>query len=385
MRASTPKSALLLALLLALSGCGGEDKPQPPGDRADAGTVAAPSAPLCPFAGDGVCDEPASCALGTDSADCDAACAAPDPPARLYGACTFRARGLPDHEAVDPDLAKRGSHGSGGLYGWSWGSILARNPGGSSLPPVRRYYMAYVPDTYDPARPAPLMYYLAGFGVSMYGNAGWTDQNQLAERNGVIVVYVQQHYRNMGKHGWMMGWHVYLQAFRGTDPNDPAQWSDNPDLDFLVKLTERLKGLYNIDRTRVWTTGHSRGGGMSVILPFLRPDVFAGSCGQAAFSHVNKFEDFIRAYKGRRFPAVLVHGTMDDNVQPSEYHATVKAYRDAGWKTLADLQKEGRDPSEETLRDYFIPAQGHRWQPDLNQEWFDFLYARPIPLNEVAP
>ena len=27
---------------------------------------------------------------------------------------------------------------------------------------VRRYYLAYVPDSYDPSRPAPLVFYLAG-------------------------------------------------------------------------------------------------------------------------------------------------------------------------------------------------------------------------------
>ena len=33
-------------------------------------------------------------------------------------------------------------------------------------------------------------------------------------------------------------------------------------MDFIRKLTAKLKALYNVDRTRIFTTGHSRGAGL---------------------------------------------------------------------------------------------------------------------------
>jgi len=388
--------ALLAAAVLAVSGCGGDgDGDEVPDKAADAGVTAdaaedgasadvEEALPPCVFADDGSCDEPASCLFGSDAVDCDAACAAAKPPAHLWGACAYRKDGLPDFESVDSDLAARGSNGSGGVYGWDYGTIKARMPYNQGQ--TRRYYLTWVPDSYDPKRPAPLVYYLGGFGVSMYGVSGWSDLNTTAERNGFIVAYAEQHMRNMGSpiNRWMMGWYVYLQAFVHESAGG-GTWADNPDADFLVKLTDRLKKTYNIDRTRVFVTGHSRGGGMSVIAPFLRPDYFAGFAGQAAFSHVNKFEDVIAAWKGRHFPGVLVHGTKDDNVKPPEFHATVKALKSGGWLTLQEAKGAGKDKSAESFRPYFVPDVGHRWQPNLNQEWFDFLAARPIPTGEVAP
>lgn len=381
--------AALLAALLA--GCGSDEAPveADAGSAAEtagdvAGADAAETVVPCVFAGDGVCDEPGSCVLGSDAADCDAACAVPAPPAHLWGACDFRQRGLADFETVPADQLARGSKGSGGSYGWHYDTIMARAPYNQGE--TRRYYLVWVPDSYDPKRPAPLVYYLGGFGVSMYGVSGWSDLNTTAERNGFIVAYAEQHMRDMGApiNRWMMGWYVYLQAFVH-ESTGGGTWTDNPDTDFMVKLTDRLKSQYNIDRTRVYVTGHSRGGGMSVMAPFLRPDYFAGFCGQAAFSHVNKFEEVIAAWDKRRFPAVLVHGTKDDNVKPEEFHATVEALKKGGWVTLSEAKEAGKGAAGETFRPYFVADVGHRWQPNLNQEWYDFLHARPIPLAEVAP
>ena len=142
--------------------------------------------------------------------------------------------------------------------------------------------------------------------------------------------------------------------------------------------TTVLKKDYNVDKTRIWPTGHSRGGGMSVILPFLAPTVFAGFCGQAAFSGVNAFDAIIADWTGPWFAAVLLHGTLDDNVQPKEYHTTVAALAKGGFVTAEELAKEGKSTDAASFLPYFVPNQGHRWQPDISQEWFDFLYARPL-------
>jgi len=381
----SPRRIRLLAVLFLLApGCADDDQPTPvaPPDTATDVAPADATAPpdtaaspaVCAHAQGGVCDEPGSCAFGTDEVDCVAACEG-QPPPHLWGACTFLERGLHDWTAVSDDLAARGSGGAGGGSGWWWGTLMARSSwcdrAGACVdgdPPAefRRYYLTYVPDSVDPRRPAPVVFYLGGFGVNMYGNGGFNALPQLAERHGFILVDAQQHFRNMGWIGWIMGWHVYNQAFAG-------DWLDAPDVDFLVRVRDEIAAKYNIDRTRVYATGHSRGGGMSILAGFLAPDVFAGFVAQAGFVEVNEFQDFIATYTGRRMAAVVVTGSLDDNVPPEEAYATRKALLDGGWGDA------GR------LLFYDIPKTGHIWQRDLNTQVWDFIFNHPLPLEDVGP
>jgi len=321
----------------------------------------------CASANDGVCDEPVSCAFGADEVDCGEACAAADPAPEHWGACEYRKRGgVPDWSHVDPDLKKRGSKGQGGPYGWWQDTLKAKAM--DLKGDWWRHYAVYVPDSYDPMRPAPLIYYGAGFGGSLHGPWGWSNLLALGEREGAIIVQAEQPWHDMYPLDppWWFGWLVYKQEYAGT-------WEQNPDVDFLVKLTAHLKTLYNVDRTRVYVTGHSRGAGMSIIHCFVRPDVFTGWVSQSGFVGVNKFTEFMKAYTGRKMPSVVVHGLLDDNVKPDEGKLTAKTLEDLGWKEA------------DRLRAYFPPHQAHRWEPQLNADWWDFLYDNPIPLGEVVP
>ena len=198
---------------------------------------AAAFAQPCAFADDGVCDEPASCAFGTDETDCAAACAAELPPATAFGACRFRAGVSAQDPPIDADLEARGSWGEGGAYGWS----LHRTTGAAERgdEPVERLYAVYVPDRYDPARPAPLVFYGGGFGDDVNQSA-YTDLNRLAELEGCIVVYTQQLYRDFGARGYRHSWYVYLQAFVG-------DWPEVPDLDYYRRVVREVSGRYNVD------------------------------------------------------------------------------------------------------------------------------------------
>lgn len=320
------------------------------------------SAAGCPTAGDGVCDEPALCPLGSDADDCDAACEGGEAPPHLYGACQYRARGgLPDHAAVDPDLEARGTFGSGGRYGLWFDTLESVGPDGER--PSRRYFSVYVPDSYQPGKPAPVLFYGGGFGDDMH-QAAYTDLNRFAEVNGVIIAYVQQDYRDFGPRGYRHAWYVYLNAFAGG-------WEVVPDLDFYLQVVDRLKADYNVDRTRIFVSGTSRGAGMSIMLAFLAPSVFAGFSSQAGFGKVNDFVSYIAEYQGRQMPSVLYAGGRDTNVTPDESADVAALMEEMGWGD----------------RLMYLPIQeaGHQWQPQLTQIWWDFLVSHPLPLEEAAP
>ena len=366
-----PRWTLLIGLWTLAAACGEDaDRREAPAvtdadvesDAAEPDAVAPPDADLpCPFVDDGVCDEPASCALGTDEADCARACELDEPPGALYGACAWRRRGESVDEPVDDAALDRASHGEGGAYGRVYGSLLARGPRRGTR--VRRHYALYVPDTYDPARPAPLLIYGSGFSVPLFGKFPYTDLERAAEVNGFVLVFAEQLMREMGELGPAQGWHVYNQAFEG-------DWAENPDVDFYRELVGEIATGYNLDLGRVYASGHSRGAGAAIIAAFLAPEVITGFCAQAGFVGVNDFQAFIRAYAGPTMPAVVVHGHQDDDVHPGEGALTARVLTEVGWNDA------------DRLRYYALDGVGHQWQPQITQAWWEFLAAHA---REVTP
>ena len=69
-------------------------------------------------------------------------------------------------------------------------------------------------------------------------------------------------------------WYTYKEAFEG-------EWEQNPDILYMESILTELKNSYNIDLSRVYVSGHSRGAALSIIAAFERPDLFAGFCAQA--------------------------------------------------------------------------------------------------------
>jgi len=38
---------------------------------------------------------------------------------------------------------------------------------------------------------------------------------------------------------------------------------------------------------------------------------------------------------------------------------------------------------EDLLRTWLLDDVGHQWQPQLSHVWYDFLWARPMPLEDL--
>lgn len=340
------RSRPLAAALATLMACSDGAEPEP---SADAGPL-----PACPTERDGTCDEPSTCNFGTDAEDCMMACAQSPEPADLWGACRFLEAGRPDHAAVPEDLTARGSGGSGGPRGEWLGRVWSADERGNRES-VRRGFIVYVPESYREARPAPLLLYGGGFGDAIH-QGGYHDMRRLGELHGAIVIDVEQRYRDWGFRGYRHGWYTYLQAFAG-------DWSHNPDRDYLIKVIEAVEGLYNVDRTRIWVTGTSRGGAISIIWAFLAPEYVAGFVSQAGFltEDVNSFTSFIETYAaagGRKMPAVFVAGAQDDNVPPSETREGVALLESLGWRDadmLRDWQLDGVGYTPEDFGNYTGP------------------------------
>jgi poly(3-hydroxybutyrate) depolymerase len=308
----------------------------------------------CATAGDGVCDELQGCPLGSDSSDCEAACETEPWEGGLVGVCAH------DQADPEPDAWADASNGSGGMGGevGTWdGTVRVR--GAYSSEEVDRHYRVYAPRRNDPDRPTPVVFVLGGFTVDMYWLAEFTELNRLADREDILVVYGQPEWRDFTSY-WVFAWYVYEQAFQGS-------WEDNPDLHYLEAVLGEVEALYNVDTSRVYVTGHSRGAALSIIAGFERPDLFAGYCAQAGFSGANDYEDRIEELDLAVPPAgYLVHGSDDPDVNVDESDDLADFFDEMGYEKGTDYAYRRVDNAT------------HEWQSQYNQQVWDFLDSRAL-------
>jgi polyhydroxybutyrate depolymerase len=152
-----------------------------------------------------------------------------------------------------------------------------------------REYLLYVPRSYDPARPAPLVVSLHGAGgwpVQQMETSGW---NRVADENGFIVVYPS-----------------------GVVGAGPRHWSVG-DVPFIADLMDKLQASYNIDRRRIYVNGLSNGGGMSFVLSCALSERIAAVGMVAAAQTVS----WTWCKDRTPVPMIAFHGT-DDRIVP--YH-----------------------------------------------------------------
>jgi polyhydroxybutyrate depolymerase len=180
-------------------------------------------------------------------------------------------------------------------------SFYARNrdTGGFVSSGEERTYRLYVPKSYDPGRPTPLV-------ISMHGGGLWgtaqmeiSQWNAVADEQGLIVVYPSGA-GGGGPRAWRVG---------AAGAGDRAA----RDVRFIAELIDTLKSSYSIDPKRIYADGLSNGGGMAFLLSCTMPDRIAavGMVASAQFLPWSECQD------QRAVPMIAFHGT-DDRFTP--YH-----------------------------------------------------------------
>ena len=166
--------------------------------------------------------------------------------------------------------------------------VLDRSNGTIVSSGQKREYLLYVPRSYDPAKPTPLV-------ISMHAAAVWPAQqmnlsrwNRLADEYGFIVVYPSGS-------GVPRIWHVNRGAGLMRDVR------------FISELIDTLKTAYNIDPARIYANGFSLGGGMAFVLSCALSDSIAavGMVAAAQALPWNWCTDH------RAVPMIAFHGTAD--------------------------------------------------------------------------
>ena len=168
-------------------------------------------------------------------------------------------------------------------------------PTGQGAARLPRSWIVYVPPSYNPARPTPLVFVLHGRPSNAPAMAAISQMNAVAARRGFIVVYPQ---------GLNNEWNAYYDLVR-----QPAI-APQDDISFLKTLTEDLGVDLNVDRRRMYVTGFSNGGFMTLRLACSASNYFA------AFAPVSAelYTQLTSRCQGNPAPILLMHGTRDPSV-----------------------------------------------------------------------
>ena len=196
-------------------------------------------------------------------------------------------------------------------------------------------YKLYVPSSYDGDKDMPLVVMLHGCTQNAADFAAGTQMNVVAEQEGFLVLYPEQPFSGHFNHCW--NWYEPAHQARGA--GEPA---------IIAGMVDKVKGQYAIDDSRVYVTGLSAGGAMSVIMGATYPDVFTAigvGSGLEYKAGTNMIEGLNamrnggpnpktqgrRAYEAmgeyaRIVPVIVFHGTNDTKVYPINGDQVVKQW-----------------------------------------------------------
>ena len=139
---------------------------------------------------------------------------------------------------------------------------------------------------------------------------------------------------------------VYPRSInRGWEGAPYAVVRPGEDLSFILQIIDEVDRTYNVDRSRIYATGHSNGGGMTAVVACHLPHVFAGAAavGGAFYDPVNM------NCRPEPIPFLISHGTGDTMMF---YNG---GYRHNGAHFLA----------VDTLMSSYIRRNGCQWPPRL--------------------
>ncbi len=179
-----------------------------------------------------------------------------------------------------------------------------------------RPYDVFVPTSYDPGKPIPVVVAFHGGGgtsrnaVTMSCPGGDVDDAEclhaIGEQEGFVTVYPNgtgfppvRRLRTWNAGGGADGWNC---------TSGKACANDVDDLAYVDRLLEGLSSWLNVDRTRVYATGLSNGAALSHRLACERAETFAAI---AAVAGSNQFSTAAPCEPERPIAVLQVHGTED--------------------------------------------------------------------------
>lgn len=161
---------------------------------------------------------------------------------------------------------------------------------------LQREYILYVPENYTGDFPVPLVLNFHGYGSNASEQMWYGDFRSIADSAGFLLIHPQGTLFNGVTHWNVGGWTI---------------GSTVDDIGFTEALIDSLATSYNIDASRVFSTGMSNGGFMSFLLACqLSERIAAIASVTGSMTH----ETYINSNPQHPFPILQFHGTADEIV-----------------------------------------------------------------------
>jgi len=169
-------------------------------------------------------------------------------------------------------------------------------------------YTLFIPSTYDPAKPTPLVVDLHGLNITPLQQILFDGTTDFAERLGFMVLSPMGFNVSAGWGGRVGAPIPTAQAKPGSDVHYSA--SELAELD-AVTLLKMVRGQYNVDSDRIFLMGHSLGGAGTYYLGSKYNDIWAGL---APISGATGIPDAAAAERYKGIPMLIMHGNKDSIV-----------------------------------------------------------------------
>jgi len=143
-----------------------------------------------------------------------------------------------------------------------------------------RRWITYVPSSYDGTKAVPVVMSIHGYTASAASMVEESRWHEIAEKEGFIVIYPQGMVRDLPLMGnvpcamWLGG--AFTMLAGDMDPMTDAN--------VLNTILDKTEETYNVDKTRIYCTGHSNGSMMTFTLASTNAARFAAVAPIGAFS-----------------------------------------------------------------------------------------------------
>ena len=215
---------------------------------------------------------------------------------------------------------------------------------------ITRNYILFVPASYDPSTPAPLVFSFHGYSSNAALNMNYTGFTAIADTAGFILVHPDGTLDGSGTPHWNVGgWTVGSQI---------------DDVGFTEAMIDEISASYNINANRVYSCGMSNGGYMSFKLACELSDRIA-AIASVTGSMTPQISN--SCSPSHPTPILQLHGTADPTVPYNGSPTWTLAIDDVidYWVGFNNCNTtpiitaiDDTDPSDGTNVDHFVYAGG---------------------------
>ena len=185
-------------------------------------------------------------------------------------------------------------------------------------------YTLFVPSTYAPGTPTPLIVDLHGLNITPLQQILFDGTTDLAEKYGMMLVAPMGYNVSAGWGGRVGAPIATAQAKPGGDVRYSASELSELDAMALLKL---IRDKYTVDSDRIFLMGHSLGGQGTYHLGEKYNDIWAGL---APISGAGGIPDSTAAERYKAIPMLIMHGNKDSIVPVATSRRSVLALQAVG-------------------------------------------------------